>query len=137
MHDLPFLRPVENVLITTGNSILLQCAPKTQKKVQKRHYFSSACFYALWLASQLVTYWPSRYDDFDAKLAGNINIFKFAGASPCISNLGNLRIQSTGYLTDWLQPMAKLRSVKMHLELRSPMFHEHFVLIFIFDFQWN
>ena len=25
--------------------------------------------------------------------------------------------------------------VKMHLELRSPMFDEHFVLIFIFDIQ--
>ena len=28
-------------------------------------------------------------DDFDAKLAENIKILKFAGASPCISNLGN------------------------------------------------
>ena len=76
-------------------------------------------------------------DDFDAKLAENIKILKFAGASPCISNLGNLRIQSTGYLTDWLQPMANLRGVEMHLELHSPMFDELFVLIFIFDIQWN
>ena len=29
MQDLPFLGPVQNVLITSGNSILLQCAPKT------------------------------------------------------------------------------------------------------------